>query len=297
MTALSVAVFISGCLGLLGATANVSARIERFLVTRDQTERVGLTLQAAMSAPVNIVREGPQSFIDNPLRYDYEAAFNALRALEPQFAVGSSLEMATFIFFPMIFFIYGCSLAVADLRHGLLKQRFELENPRAVFIGKMTISVVLPSVSILLATAILSGLAMLIRAFVESGGPETFPYAVTYSPTASNPVMQVAFSALVAVFFCLIGLFVGAASRMLLVPSLACILVLMMVPFAGGGDPRNLMATIGRGVFNYWSGFNPNLPLPADSWLLWTPTVVMMSALGAGSFMVWLLRSKSVKVG
>ncbi|WP_422934354.1 hypothetical protein [Sinomonas sp. P47F7] len=293
MTALSAAVLLGSCLGLLGAAANAPARIDRYLATKNQAERNGLTLQAAMSAPVDIVHKGPQSFIDNPLRYDYEAAFNAVRALEPQFVVGSSLEMTTFIFFPAIFFIYGCSLAVSDLRHGLLSQRFELEGSKAVFIGKIATSATLPIVAVPLTTAILSGLAILMRVFTKSTGSEIFPYFVEYAPASSNPVLQIAFSVSVATFFCLIGLFVGAASRMLLVPSLACVLALMILPFVGGGDPRNLMATIGRAVFNYWSGFNPNAPLPAESWLLWTPTVVLASTLGVGSFIIWLRRSKS----
>ncbi|WP_415854226.1 hypothetical protein [Sinomonas sp. G460-2] len=293
MATLSAAVLVSSCLGLVGAAANVPARIDRYLATKDQAEHNGITLQAAMSAPVNIVREGPRSFIDNPLRYDYEAAFNALRAMEPRFVVGSSLEMATFIFFPAIFFIYGCSLAVADLRQGLLSQRLELEGSKAVFIGKVATSVTVPMVAVPLSTAILSGLAIMMRVFMKPAGSENFPYFVEYSPASSNPVLQATFSVLVATSFCLIGLFVGAASRMLLLPSLACVLVLMILPFVGGGDPRNLMATIGRSVFNYWSGFNPNAPLPAESWLLWVPTVVLASTLGVGSFTIWVRRSKS----
>lgn len=247
-----------------GSISNVTARLARLQVTEAQALGNGVTLADAMGHPSNVVVQGGQRMLDNPVRFDYEAAYFAYRALEAPYAVGTGLEMITFLVIPLLFFVYGCGTAVGDIRQRILKDRIVIEGPEPYIAAKVA-AVVLVSFGATMLAALLSfGAAPLLKALFLPDLSREFQYAVDDSGVG-NPAVQVAFSAGVAVLFGLLGLFIGLVARSMLIPSLAAGGLLMLMPFTWSYDPRNILTAAGEGVFNYWGGFKPRPPLPVET--------------------------------
>lgn len=244
-----------------GSISNVGASLTRLQATEAQALANGVSLAQAMAQPSNLVIQGSQKVLDNPLRYDYETAYFANRALEGSNSIGTGLEMITFLVIPLLFFVYGCGAATGDVRRRILKDRIVAQGAGPYIAAKVS-SVALVSVGAILLVATLSfGAAPILKAVFLQDVSRDFPYAVD-DVGIGNPTVQIAFSAGVSLFFGLLGLFVGLVARSMLIPSLTAGGLLMLAPFAGPYDPRNILTAAGQGVFNYWGGFSPRPPFP-----------------------------------
>ena len=270
--------------------SNAHSAAERLTTTTGQAQENGLTLDNAMSQPVGTVTENSQSFIDNPLRYDYEAAYNASQALETPYAVGTGLEMASLLVFPWLFFIYGCFVAVMEVRQKLLKQRVTIEGARNVVIAK-GLSVLLSAAAVVVLCSLLSlVLSGALRAWAELPPDEAMTYAVPEGITGAVP--QMLFALATCSFFGLLGLFTGLATRSFFIPSLAAVAFLMVAPFVGAWDPRNIMISAAGGVFNFWGGFSPRAAFPVDATQGVTLYAAALALIIAAAVVVWNRRSK-----
>lgn len=285
--------FVAVCLGLIGSLSNAAVTLARFQSTQAQAASNGVSLQEAMKHPIGESIQGNQTLLDNPLRFDYEQAYNAHRALDGWNSIGTGLEMITFIVIPLLFFLYGCTVAVGDVRQRILKQRVVIQGARPYVLAKMAVvSGVAVASAVLGAIVSLAG-APIIGAFFQSGRPFDFPFAVE-DAGIGNPAAQIIFSAATAMFFGLLGLFVGLVTRTTLIPGLVAGALLMVVPFAGPYDPRNILTTAGQAVFNFWGGFSPRtlFPVPLDAGL--TLMVLGLGVIAAGCSYIWSRMTKFV---
>lgn len=246
-----------------GSVSNVDASMTRLQATEAQASANGVSLPQAMEQPVRLAVQDGQKLVDNPLRYDYERAYFAFQALEGTNAVGTGLEMITFLVIPLLFFIYGCGVAAGDARRRILKDRVVMQGARPYVVAKaFTVVIVSPAAVLIAATLSLVAAPVLRAALLPSAGG-SFPYPVAEA-SAGSPVVQIAFSASTAILFGLLGLFVGLVTRSMLIPCLAAGGLLMVAPFAGPYDPRNILTAAGEGIFNYWGGFSPRPPFPVQ---------------------------------
>ncbi|WP_458107193.1 hypothetical protein M1D51_16010 [Arthrobacter sp. R3-55] len=277
----------------VGSISNVTATSSRLQTSEAHAAENGLSLGAAMEQPNNVLIQGAQRIVDNPLRFDYEAAYFADRAMEGTHAIGTGLEMITFLVVPLLFFIYGCVTAVGDVRRRILKDRIVAQGAAAYVAGKLA-TITLVSVAAVVLSAMLSlGAAPVLRALFLQASSQQFIYSVN-DAGAGNPIIQIAFASAVAVGFGLLGLFVGIVVRSMLIPCLAAGALLLLLPFAGPYDPRNILTAAAEGVFNYWGGFNPRAPFPG-----WTELGVLLSVaavvlVALVSTAVWSRMSKFV---
>jgi hypothetical protein len=285
--------FVAVGLGLIGSLSNASATLAQLHSTQTQAVSNGLSLEEAMKHPVGQSVQGSQTLIDNPLRFDYEQAYNAHRALDGWNSIGTGLEMITFIVIPLLFFLYGCAVAVGDVRQRILKERVVVQGARPYVLAKMAVvSGVAVASAVLGAVVSLAG-APILQAFFQPGQTVDFPFTVEEN-SIGNPVAQILFTAATAMFFGLLGLFIGLVTRTALLPGLLAGALLMVVPFAGPYDPRNILTTAGQSVFNFWGGFSPRtlFPVPLDAGL-----ALMVLGLGiivAGCSYVWSRMTKFV---
>ncbi|WP_369746202.1 hypothetical protein [Paenarthrobacter sp. AMU7] len=231
--------------------------------------------------------------MDNPLRFDYEAAYFADRALEGPYAIGTGLEMITFLVIPLLFFIYGCGTAVGDVRRRILKDRIVAQGAAAYVAGKVAVIALVSVAAVVLAALLSWGAAPILRALFVQANSHEFIYPVN-DVGAGNPIAQVAFASAVAASFGLLGLFIGLVVRSMLIPCLAAGGLLLLLPFAGPYDPRNILTAAAEGIFNYWGGFNPRTPFP-----VWTELGVLLSGVALVlvalvSTAVWSRMSKFV---
>ncbi|MCT9868734.1 hypothetical protein [Paenarthrobacter aurescens] len=254
-----------------GSISNVSSALTRLQTTESHALANGISLAAAMEQPNNVVIQGGQRIIDNPLRFDYEAAFFASRALEGTNAIGTGLEMVTFLVIPLLFFIYGCATAVGDVRRRILKDRIVAQGAAQYVAAKVTTIVLVAVAAVVLAAGLSLGAAPVLRSLFLENDSHNFVYAVD-DIGAGNPVAQIAFASAVAVLFGLVGLFVGLVARTMLIPCLAAGALLLLLPLAGPYDPRNILTAAAEGIFSYWGGFNPRPPFP-----VWTELGVLLS--------------------
>ncbi|MFF1830546.1 hypothetical protein [Paenarthrobacter sp. NPDC058040] len=256
-------VVVALTMSLSGSVSNVSASLDQFRSTEAHAEANGLTLKEALAHPSNVVTQGNQRMLDNPLRFDYEHAYNSLQAFDEENAVGTGLEMITFVVFPVLFFIYGCAVAVSDTRRRILKDRILFQGPVPYVAAKASVVMAVAIGTVVVAAGASWLAAPILRATLLG----EFAGELNYRPEivrVGTPVLQVVFSSSIAAAFGLLGFFVGLVSRAMTLPCLAAGGLLMVAPFAGAYDPRNIISTIGQGVFNFWGGFSPRPSFPVD---------------------------------
>lgn len=281
-----------GAVGMifLAGFNNAHSTAARFNITTEQARENGISLADAMSLPVVVAEEGGQSVIDNPLRFDYEVAYHAALSLEIPYAVGTGLETASLLVFPWLFFMYGCFVAVADVRQGMLKLRVAIEGSRNLVMAKC-LGVLVAVVSVVTLSALLS---LTVSGALQAWADLPADGAMTYEAPAGRTgvLQQLAFSVVSGGFFALLGLFTGLATRSFFIPSLAVVVFLMIMPFTGAWDPRNVMITAAGGIFNFWGGFHPRAAFPVDvvqGAALYTGALGLLIAV---SVLVWNRRSK-----
>ncbi|WP_026547558.1 hypothetical protein [Paenarthrobacter nicotinovorans] len=276
-----------------GSISNVTATLSRLHTSEAHASENGLSLGAAMEQPNNVLIQGAQRIVDNPLRFDYEAAYFADRALEGTHAVGTGLEMITFLVIPLLFFIYGCGTAVGDARRRILKDRILAQGAAAYVAGKVAVIALVSVAAVVLAALLSWGAAPVLSALFLQASSQQFIYPVN-DAGAGNPIIQIAFASAVAVGFGLLGLFVGLVVRSMLIPCLAAGALLLLLPFAGPYDPRNILTAAAEGVFNYWGGFNPRAPFPVWTELGVVLSVVALVLVAVVSTAAWSRMSKFV---
>ncbi|MGO4227423.1 hypothetical protein AB4Y72_00985 [Arthrobacter sp. YAF34] len=246
-----------------------------------------------MKHPVGESIQGNQTLLDNPLRFDYEQAYNAHRALDGWHSVGTGLEMITFIVLPLLFFLYGSAVAVGDVRQRILKERVVIQGARPYVVAKVVVVSVVALATAVLSAGVSLAATPILKAVFQPERTFDFPFIIEESGNG-NPVVQILFSAATALFFGLLGLFLGLVIRTTLIPGLMAGALLMVVPFAGPYDPRNILTAAGQTVFNFWGGFTPRTlsPVPLDAGL-----ALMVLGLGivvAGCSYLWSRMTKFV---
>lgn len=288
-----VVALLSLVLSFAGTVSYAIDALSRLDATRHQASAHGISLAEAMSRPLNVSSHGGQQILDNPLRFDYEQAFNAHRALDGLTSVGTGLEMITFIVFPTLFFSYGCSVGVAEIRHRILKQRIATEGSIPFMLAKVVVVAFAALSCVLLFAAASAAVSPALKALFLSDSEISLPFALPDTGAGSVPV-QIAFSAGTAIFFGQLGLFIGLASRAMVVPCLVAATLLLAAPFAGPLDPRNVLSTAAQDVFNFWGGFTPRalFQVPAVTGLLLMVMGLCLAALVCS--LVWSHRSKFV---
>ncbi|XAS66830.1 hypothetical protein V3C33_15305 [Micrococcaceae bacterium Sec5.7] len=276
-----------------GSVSNAASSLDRLLSTKAQAEANGISLGDAMNHPLNISVQGNQQVMDNPLRFDYETAYNAHRALDGLNSIGTGLEMITFIVLPILFFTYGCAVAVTDVRQRILKQRVSVQGRRPYVLAKVMMITATAIASVLLCAALSIAAAPILKAVFLTGTNFDFSFDVQAAGN-NNPAAQIGFSAATAFFFGQLGFFVGLATRSIVLPSLLAFALLMVAPFAGPYDPRNILSTAGQWVFNFWGGFTPRamFPVPAGVGLLLM--MLGLCSIAACCAIVWARRTKFV---
>lgn len=285
--------FVAVCLGLFGSLSGADVKLAQFQSTQAEAASSGVSLEEAMKHPVGESIQGNQTLLDNPLRFDYEQAYNAHRALDGWHSVGTGLEMITFIVLPLLFFLYGSAVAVGDVRQRILKERVVIQGARPYVVAKVVVVSVVALATAVLSAGVSLAATPILKAVFQPERTFDFPFIIEESGNG-NPVVQILFSAATALFFGLLGLFLGLVIRTTLIPGLMAGALLMVVPFAGPYDPRNILTAAGQTVFNFWGGFTPRTlsPVPLDAGL-----ALMVLGLGivvAGCSYLWSRMTKFV---
>ncbi len=247
---------------LTGSVSHARSAHENFVREVSAYESHGITLQDALAAPVTVTTDQTGQTIDNPLKYDYLEVARSLRALQGLGMVGTALDLVTFIVIPLTFLVFGAGLATTDRASGVSAFRGSRERwPRVVAAKILALAVL--GVGAAVAVAVMGAAASVAGAGSVDSLRANIDYAIL--PMALSPVLpKVAMTALVALFFGVIGYAVGALTRSTSWPMVLAGLALFLLPFVSPWDPRNVLAVLGAHVYDFWGQFQMRPPIQLD---------------------------------
>lgn len=251
-------------LAFYGSLSNAYAANRFFVAQVNLYEENGVDITEALSAPTGttIAPDGAE-VIDNPLKHDYLAVGEALHAISgPGPMLGTVLDLVTFVVIPMVFIFFGAHVATFDRRFGTLKQR-AARSPLVTIVSAKLLSLAVMALAAV-ATLVVTSLALSVAGSIQVS--RMLDSVVTYTvvdPVSVSPVaVKVLMTFGVAVFFGALGYAVGALTNSTSWPMVLAAATLFVLPFQGTWDPRNLVAALGTGVYDFWGQFDLRPPVP-----------------------------------
>lgn len=276
---------------VLSCMNNVRQSSEHFARRVKTYEEHGESIAEILKAPTEIIDIGNQGIIKNPLKYDFIEMSNALEALTGQGLAGSTIEFSTFLAFPLLFALFGAFLATRDIRAQTIHIRASLENR-----GRIVLSAFVTMLLSALGAITVVAVAAVVLGAIHSGQIEELRHSIdfeTLTPESRMHILgKVGFSVLVSMFFGVWGYALGYLTRSALVPTIAATLYLFVLQFFSALDPRNLLAHLSMGVFDYWGGFKIRPPIEVTT----TVAVAMLIVYSAIPLAIMTLSARTPKV-
>lgn len=246
-----------------GSVSNAYSSHHFFLQQVELFEANGITLADALDAPVAVVTEGSRETIDNPLKYDYLQVGESISAVRGTALIGTALDLVTFVVAPLLFLMMGAHIANYDRTSHTAALRASRDRWTTVTAGKaLSLGVVA------LLAAVTTALVALAASLATAPAVRDLTGSIAYELMAPDPVapvaLKLAMTTAVSVFFGVIGYAIGWLTRSSSWSMVLAAAVLFLVPFVSPWDPRNLIATLGQHVYDFWGQFELHPPLPVD---------------------------------
>jgi hypothetical protein len=236
-------------------------------------EQNGVSLADALGAPLTVTREAGMETIDNPLKYDYLRASESVHAVQGGAMAGTALDLVTFIVAPLLFLVLGATLATYDRASGTAAFRAARERWVRVTVGKI-LTLLTVAVGATIAVVVLGLVAGIVAAPSVDRLTRQIPYDLVVPESASPLAVKMLMTAGVCTFFGLLGYAVGVLTRSASWPMVLAALALFLLPFVSRWDPRNLLAGLGDGVYDFWGQFEMRPPIPVGDGVALTALVV-----------------------
>ncbi len=208
----------------------------------------GVDVDAELHAPIHVQVNGNSTTIDNPVRYDYDRARNALGMLRPAGYSANAAQVAGFLLAPLVAFGAGLALSVKDFRLRTIRVRAvrsrlgALESAYALTAGLEGIATVIGAIAAALATGVLTA------------GPTSSALvldALEPVPDTAGPggvAAWTCFAVVAALFFGTVGVAAGLLTRALIAPMGVFTAFHLMVPILGPLDPRAMVLSVGTAL-------------------------------------------------
>ena len=258
---LLVAVVLFGgvVVSFTGSVSSASSANASFIRQVAVFEEHGITLEDALATPSSVTRNGSSETIDNPLKYDYLVVSKAMAAVHGTAMAGTALDLSTFVVIPLLFLILGAGTASHDRISGASQIRASRERWGAVVTAKV---VVLGLVSV--AAPLFVAVAGRLAPVVASTPVDRLTGDISYDlvPVGASPLLpKLVMTAMVAFAFSLAGYAIAWLTRSTSWPLVAAALGLFVLPFVAAWDPRNVLAVLAAGVYDFWGQFQLRPPI------------------------------------
>lgn len=274
-----------------GSLSNARSAQTAFVRQVALFESNGITLEESLNAPLTITRDGGMETIDNPLKYDYLQVAQSVHAVQGTALVGTALDLVTFIVAPLLFLVLGANLATYDRTSRTVAFRASRERWVRVTVGKMvTLAVV--AVGATVSVAVLGLVAAVVTTASTAALTRDIPYDLVVPESTSPLVLKLLMTALVCTFFGVVGYAIGVLTRSASWPMVLAALALFLLPFLSPWDPRNLLAVLGSGVYDFWGQFEMRPPLPIEG----TTALLALLAYLAGAAAIVVLTARAVRL-
>lgn len=259
-----------------GSVSHVGEAHRQFLRSAAELRANGIPLAEVLREPVRVTMSGTQQMIDNPTKYDYLEVGRALQAVSGPTMIATSLDLVTFLVFPLLFAVVGAYVATCEARSRTAKLRAARARWSVIIVAKLLSLTVTSAVGVLGVVAFGLLASVLTPAFVGNlAGPVDYPVDQAVSIT-SWPV-KFLFGWFVGVFFGLVGYVIGTVTRSPAWPMVILAAALFLLPFLSAVDPRNLVAVLASRTYDFWGQFKLRPPIDTA-----VPTAVVLLGLYAG---------------
>lgn len=264
MLVVAVLMAVGATVAFTGSASSAQSAHESFVERVEMFEENGVSLGAALEAPMTITRDGNAETIDNPLKYDYlevGKSFHAIDGVIP--LMGTALDLVTFIVIPLTFLALGANSATFDRRARTMKLRASRDAWPCITAAKLLSIALMAALAITSTTLSATAISIVVDDYVRQ-----LTGAIDYelsAPTPASPLIaKLLMTLLVAVFFGFAGYAVGAVTNSTSWPMVLAAAALFVLPFVSPWDPRNLLATLGVEVYDFWGQFRMRPPLVVE---------------------------------
>jgi len=229
----------------------------QYSMTAEDYRSAGQSVDESLAAPSSTTAtDNGGEIVDNPLRYDFEAAISASGRLSPSGASTNAFSLAAFLLLPVLGFITGVILATHDIRSGSIRVRWPRAGAVALLGAKASLLCAL-MVMVLATVAVTSTVAGTLMSFrlpplVQSGELPFITPGFTLDILATA-----ALDLLVAAAFGCLGLAIASLLRERTFTITLFVLTYFLLPIVGVSDPRNFIPVAGQDVLNFGGSFQP----------------------------------------
>lgn len=240
--------------------SDVRLKAEQFEQLAQSYRAEGLDVSEALARPAGVTTasDGSQT-IDNPLKYDFVELSNGVRAVEPTAMAGTALDLTTFLAIPLVFLLMGAWSAVVDRAHGTILWRAARTTWTNIPVAKLvtlTVSAFLAALAVALCGVAVGWVGEL--AFGSMRGVAEYPLIDPQARPLSGKLLMT--TAVGAVFGCL-GYVIGTVTGSYSWPMVICAVILLLVPYLGAWDPRNVLTVLSVHVYDFWGQFSLRPPM------------------------------------
>ncbi|MFC0523446.1 ABC transporter permease subunit [Pontibacillus salicampi] len=240
---------------------NAIQNYELFTQTKDNMEADGYDIEKELQKTPEIKKEGGTEVIENVLAYDYNNLVSSLIPFQFKDALSNTFEWLSFVFFPIIFALYGLITATYDYHYKTIKMKAVTFSFKNIFIGKILAMSLYALLIIILLIIITYGTHYIYRTLLISQLPYN-EFASSIPASNSHSLWIVMFALSVMLLFAIFGMSIGFIVKSALIPAIILLVFNFMIPILGVYDPRNLLANFGHQLFNFQGNFQLFSPKP-----------------------------------
>jgi hypothetical protein len=262
----------------------------QFSATLDSYRRLGPSIDEALEAPagVSVGADGIET-IENPLRYDLDAALAAFGRLGPAGQAMDAMSLAVLVLFPVCGFVLGVVLATHDRRSGSIAVRWPRTTPWSIASAKvLALSGLLAMLALVVAVASAAGGAFVLTSRDAIVG--TLPVGVDVRGVGTTDVLAPIIGVASGTSFGLLGLAIASATQERTVTISTFSLVYFLAPIVSALDPRNALPLIGTGILQFTGSLRPE-PLGSSSPAVGALTLAVLAGVAlVGVYAAWARR-------
>lgn len=211
----------------------------------------GLNIEEELKKEPNIyIDNDGVEVLENVLSYDYKNLVSSINELRPINNISISLKWLTFIFFPLIFTLYGINIGTYDYFYKTIKIKIVHNKWKDVFIGKL-LAIYLMTIIIFIVTIFSSIIISNIVFGILKNNIPIHGYIDNSSFDMLSFIKMSILSLTVCLLYGTIGLCIGIIFKSPLIPSLLFVGYNFFLPILFSGDLRNLISTFGHRAFHF----------------------------------------------
>lgn len=299
-------IFFVALMGVLllnayGTVHALKSAAKHFESTKQYYIKQGEDIEQVLKQDLNVKQEqdiggGIVTYVDNPLRYDFEEVSRILSQLRPKNLSISILEMLTFLFGPFIFGLLGILLSTYDFRYKTVKVKSLKQSWRRNILIKQIVNVASVAVFVVGLFLVSRVLSEAIFAYAKSTVSNVNQYPLPEDAVLQSSVFtKLLVSIFIGVLFSIIGFSFGLVFKSATPPMVILAVYHFFVPSLGKYDLKNLVSVTGHRFFE----FNSDLfclfqPVKVNSIIAIGILLLIVASLGFTNLVIARKQSKYV---